>query len=256
MKNLKNNVIVITGASSGIGKAAALEFAKKGAITVLAARRMERLEELAKQIKDKFGTDSLPVMTDVTVESNVENLFQRAKEKFGKIDILINNAGTGLKAEVTDIQLQQWQNLMDVNLTSVFLCTKQAAKTMKNQPQGGHIITISSIAGKFGAPSYSAYCSSKHAVTGFMKAVKHEQRKNHIKCSTIHPARIDTEFFDDYKHKPGRGQMLSPKDLADFIIATAQRCPVKKTTVIITNFCKRIYYMIRFGIKSQTEKKS
>ncbi len=236
---LTDKVVVITGASSGIGRAVAIEFAKKGGCLVLAARRIEKLQALHQHILS-FNLNCIYVQTDVTREDDVVNLFTRAREKFGRVDILVNNAGRGLKSEVCDTNLEDWNSVIDANLTSVFLCSKQAVKSMKQDNIKGHIITVCSIAGLFGGSTYAAYCASKHGVNGFVKALKWEVRKYGIKVSTIYPARVDTEFFDSYKKKPGRNQMLSPKDIADYIVAAATRCPLVIAKAGIANFIKRI----------------
>ncbi|MHC4659226.1 MAG: SDR family oxidoreductase [Planctomycetota bacterium] len=244
MATLKNKVVVITGASSGIGKAAAIEFAKKGAIVVLAARRTEKLQELNEHISS-FNANCICIRTDVTKEEEVIELFDETENKFGRIDILINNAGRGLKSEVCDISCDDWLSVIHTNLTGIFLCTREAVKRMKQKEIKGHIITVSSIAGLFGAPAYAAYCASKHGATGFMRSLKWEVRKYAIKVSTIYPARVDTDFFDIYKKRPHRRQMLSAEDIADYLVAIASRSPAKIIGVRILNIFKRIYYFVR-----------
>jgi 3-oxoacyl-[acyl-carrier protein] reductase len=244
MATLKNKVVVITGASSGIGKAVAIEFAKKKATVVLTARRTEKLNEL-KELISAFNKNCICIKTDVTKEKEVIELFDETENKFGRIDILINNAGRGLKSEVCDISYDDWLSVIHTNLTGVFLCTREAVKRMKQKEIKGHLITVSSIAGLFGAPTYAAYCASKHGTTGFMKSLKWEVRKYGIKVSTIYPARVDTEFFDIYKKRPHRRQMLPAKDIAKYLAAVVSRSPVKILSVRIFNIFKRIYYFVR-----------
>ncbi len=243
MTSLKNKVVIITGASSGIGKATAIEFAKKGAKVVLVARRKERLEELENYIK-KFNKNCIHINADLTKKADIINLFNIVEKKYKKIDILINNAGRGLKATVCNISCDDWLSVINTNLTSVFLCTREAVKRMRKEENKGHIITISSIAGLYGAPSYAAYCASKHGVTGFKRSLKWELRKHGIKVSTIHPARVDTEFFDIYKKRPNKSQMLTPLDIADYILAIAERSIIKMIYIRIRNIFKRIYCFI------------
>ena len=243
MLSLKDKVIVITGASSGIGHAAALKFAEKGASLVLAARRAEKLQQLQNQIVE-FNPNCIYVPTDLTKPEQVQNLFKKVIERFGKIDILINNAGRGLKSELVNITLEDFNSVIDTNLTSVFLCTQQAVRIMTEKNVKGHIITVCSIAGLFGAPTYSAYCASKHAVNGFVKSLKWELRKHHIKISAIYPARVDTEFFNSYRKRPSKRQLLSPNDIAELLLAVAQRAPLKVAAVRARNFAKRIRNLI------------
>jgi NAD(P)-dependent dehydrogenase (short-subunit alcohol dehydrogenase family) len=245
MITLKDKVVVITGASSGIGAAAAMQFAQKGAAVVLAARRMERLKELEKRII-AFGGKCLCVRADVTSEDDVDRLFDEALSRFGRIDILVNNAGRGLKAKIVDIEYVQWQSVIETNLTSVFLCTKRAAARMKADGIKGHIITVCSIAGLFAGPAYGAYCASKHGVKALMASAKWELRSDNIKISTIYPGRVDTEFFGNYVKKPGQGQMLSADDIAAYIIAIASRSFFKIKGRKILNILKRIYFAGRY----------
>ena len=126
---LKDKVVVITGASSGIGKAAAFAFARKGAKVVITARRIEKLEEIKSYI-NKFNPNCLAVKADVTKEDDVINLFDKTEEEFGRIDLLINNAGRGLKSKLCDIKCEDWINTVNTNLTSVFLCTREASNRM------------------------------------------------------------------------------------------------------------------------------
>ncbi|MFH1641786.1 MAG: SDR family oxidoreductase [Nanoarchaeota archaeon] len=244
---MKNKVVVITGASSGIGKAAAIEFAEKGAKVVLAARRLEKLQELHNFIST-FNKNCMPIRTDVTQEKDVINLFKETEKKFGRVDILINNVGKGLKSKFHLISCDEWISTIHTNLTNVFLCTKQASKMMMREKIKGHIITISSLAGLFNIPGYSGYCCTKHAVTSFKSSIKWELRQHGIKVSTIHPYKVDTEFFDAYNKKPNRAEMLSPKDVAHFLVAIAERNILKITYVRIINIFKRIYYLIRHTI--------
>ena len=242
MVTLTNKVILITGASSGIGRATALECAQKGAIVVLAARRIEKLQALHKEITS-FSKNCLYVKTDVTREDQVENLIEQTYQQFGRIDILINNAGRGLKAEIPQITIDEWHTVLDTNLTSVFLCSKAVLKKMIPQ-KSGHIITVCSIAGLYGTASYAAYCAAKHGVTGFQRSLKWESRKHNIKVSTLFPGRVDTEFFDVYPKRPQRSQMLSSEDLASYIICIAEQRPARRHALRLFNFGKRIVKLI------------
>jgi uncharacterized protein len=244
MTCLKNKVIVITGASSGIGKASAIEFARKGAKVVLAARRIEKLQELEKFILS-FNKNCIHIKTDVTQENEVINLFKETIKTFGGVDILINNVGKGLKSKFNHITCEDWISTVHTNLTSVFLCTKEASNIMIKNRTKGHIITISSLAGVFNIPGYSAYCSTKHAVSSFKSSIKWELKKHGIKISTIHPYKVDTEFFDIYEKRPNKAEMLSPKDIAKYLVAIAQRNILKIIFIRISNIFKRMYYFVR-----------
>jgi len=248
MATLENKVIVITGASSGIGEAAAIAFAQKGAKVVLAARRIEKLKKLTENIHH-FNKYCIFVSTDITQESEVINLFNETEIQFGKLDILINNAGKGLKSEVLNIRFDDWLSVIQTNITGIFLCTREAVKQMIQKKNRGHIITISSIAGFYGAPGYAAYSASKHGVTGFMRSIKWELRKYGIKTSTIHPARVDTHFFDNYEKRPPRNQMLLAGDVANYLVAIASRSLPRIIGNRILILGKRIFYFFRYFSK-------
>jgi len=244
MTSLKDKVVVITGASSGIGRAAALEFIRKGARVVLAARRLDKLQALCRELSPS-GDRCLAVQTDVTQEADVEQLFRAAEEHFGRVDILVNNAGRGLKSPLIDTDMDEWLSVIHANLTSVYLCTRMAARSMVRDSVRGHIITVASIAGLFSVPGYAAYCASKRGVAGFQRAAKWELRKLGIKTSTIYPFRVDTEFFDIYPGRPSRRQMLSARDIARYITAIASRSWLLRAYVRLVLVLKRIYYLVR-----------
>ncbi len=244
MTSLKDKVVVITGASSGIGRAAALEFIRKGARVVLAARRLDILQALCRELSPS-GDQCLAVQTDVTLEADVEQLFHAAEEHFGQVDILVNNAGRGLKSPLIDTDMDEWLSVIHTNLTSVYLCTRMAARSMIRGSVRGHIITVASIASLFSAPGYAAYCASKRGVAGFQRAAKWELRKLGIKTSTIYPFRVDTEFFDIYPGRPSRRQMLSARDIARYITAIASRSWLLRAYVRLVLVLKRIYYLVR-----------
>jgi NAD(P)-dependent dehydrogenase (short-subunit alcohol dehydrogenase family) len=176
-------VAVVTGAGSGIGKAVALALAKADYAVVLAGRRLAALEEVAREA----GPESLPVATDVTDPGSVNALFARAAERFGRVDLLFNNAGTAAPpAPLEDLSVEQWRRVIDTNLTGVFLCTQAAFRQMKTQsPRGGRIINNGSISATAPRPHMSAYTASKHAVSGLTKATSLEGRQYDIACGQI-----------------------------------------------------------------------
>jgi NAD(P)-dependent dehydrogenase (short-subunit alcohol dehydrogenase family) len=248
MISLRDKVVVITGASSGIGKATALGFAEKSAKVVLAARRVDKLKELAEEIK-VFNKNCLYVKTDITREGDVIKLFDEAERVFGRIDILISNAGRGCEVGICDLTFDEWLSVLNTNLTSVFLCTREAVKRMIAQGVRGHIITVCSILGRFGIPGHSGYCASKHGVTGFKKSMWWELRKHRIKVSTIFPANVDTELFDSMKTLPHRREMLTAKDVAAYLTTIASRSFFRILSMRLILMWKRIYYFTRYALK-------
>ena len=246
MISLINKTILITGASSGLGKALAIQLAKEKCNLVLSARRLDILKEVEDEIK-KINPDmkSIIVQADISEEKDVVNLFERAIKNFGKVDILINNAGRGLPAKIHDISKEEWDSVIHTNLDGVFLSSREAVKHMlKNN--GGQIITVCSIAGLYGASGYSAYCASKHGVAGFNRSLWLELRKKGIKVSTIYPARIDTDFFKDYSKKPSTKEMISAEDIADYIVSVMKREKLGRALKRVKLIYKRIRQIIRF----------
>ena len=245
MGSLNHKVVLITGASSGIGRATTIAFANKGAKVALAARRSEKLREIQEDILS-YGGECIYVTTDTTNEEEVKGLFYETENRIGTIEILVNCAGKGMQRYLRDTTHEEWLSVLGANLTSVFLCTREAEQRMIATKTRGHIITVSSIAGFYGAPKYSAYSASKHGVTGFQRSIKWELRKHGIKVSTVHPFRVDTEFFDAYEKRPHRGQMLSPEDIGSYIVAIASGSKLKRIFKMGSNLGKRIWNLSRF----------
>ena len=247
MVDLKDKVVVITGASSGIGRAAAIAFARKGCKVVLAARRIKKLKELKEEIVP-FNRNCWYLQTDVSREKDVRRLFDEAARAFGRIDIVINCAGRGCEVEVPDISHDEWLSVINTNLTSVFLCTREAARRMIAKGIEGHIITVCSVLGRFGLRGHAGYCASKHGVTGFNKAARWEFRKHRIKVSTIYPANVDTELFHALKTVPRRRELLAAEDVARYLVAIASRSFLKLLALRLILICKRVYYFTRYFI--------
>ena len=179
-------VAIVTGAGSGIGRSVALAFLKDGYRVALAGRRRDMLEETAKL--SAAGERALVVPTDVTDAKAIGALFAAAKASFGRLDVLFNNAGIGTPGKILleDLTLEQWQAVVNTNLTGLFLCTQQAFKLMKSQdPRGGRIINNGSISAYAPRPFSAPYTSTKHAVTGLTKSTALDGRKYDIACGQI-----------------------------------------------------------------------
>ena len=166
-----SKVALITGAGSGVGKAAALALAKDGFAIVLAGRRPEPLAAAAEEIKAR-GRQALAVVTDVGDPASVAALFAKTKQEFGRLDLLFNNAGTGAPAvPLEDVTYEQWKTVVDANITGAFLCTQQAFRMFKaQQPQGGRIINNGSISAHTPRPFSAPYTATKHAISGLTKS--------------------------------------------------------------------------------------
>ena len=178
-------VAIVTGAGSGIGKAAALALLAEGYSVALAGRRAEPLQAAAAE--SGAGDRALAVATDVGKQQSVRELFAKTQAQFGRLDVLFNNAGGGAPAmPMEDLTLEQWQGVLDVNLTGAFLCTQEAIKIMKAQdPRGGRIINNGSISAHAPRPNSVAYTSTKHAITGLTKCTSLDGRKYDIACGQI-----------------------------------------------------------------------
>lgn len=212
---LKGRVAVVTGASSGIGEACALGYANAGARVVLAARRLERLEALAKRI-ESAGGEALPVETDVTDEAAVANLFKQAVARFGTVDVLINNAGFADSTPIEDMSFDDWSRMIATNLTSAFLCSREAFRIMK--PQGhGRIVNIGSISARVPRANSPAYTASKYGLDGLTHALAIDGRDHNIAVSMFNPGIVATEIAPGAV-KLDKDFAAQPEDIADAII--------------------------------------
>jgi NAD(P)-dependent dehydrogenase (short-subunit alcohol dehydrogenase family) len=179
-------VAIVTGAGSGIGMAVAVTLLKHGYSVALAGRREDALKQAVEAAGDA-GSRALAVATDVARPDSVRALFERTRERFGRLDLLFNNAGTGAPGiPMEDLTFEQWQNVVNVNLTGVFLCTQEAIRLMKAQtPRGGRIINNGSISAHTPRPNSAPYTATKHAVTGLTKSTALDCRKYDIACGQI-----------------------------------------------------------------------
>jgi len=211
---LEGRVVVITGASSGIGEACALVFSRHGAKLVLAARRAERLSGLVEKIEAQGG-EALAVTTDVTSESDVENLFSQAVGRFGTVDVLINNAGVADSTPVYEMSLETWHKVIETNLTSAFLCSRAAFRVMKEQNRG-RIINIGSISARVPRENSPAYAASKWGLDGFTRSLAIDGREFNIAASIFHPGIVATEIAPGAVKLPA-DLSADPMDIADVI---------------------------------------
>ncbi|MBN1143005.1 MAG: SDR family oxidoreductase, partial [Bacteroidales bacterium] len=172
---MKNKVVIVTGASSGIGLATAEAFAREGSKVVLAARRDSELRKIEENLRSS-GYDVLAVTTDVTIEDDCRNLIDKTIEKYGKIDILINNAGLSMRALFKDVDLKVLRQLFDVNFWGAVNCTKYALPHLISSK--GSVVGVSSVAGFVGLPGRTGYSASKYALHGFLETLRIENLKN------------------------------------------------------------------------------
>jgi short-subunit dehydrogenase len=187
---LKDKVIFISGASSGIGALMAIRLAERGAIPVLTGRNVERLKEISAAIKGKNAYYSM----DVTDNEQVKKTIDAVIAKYGKIDVLLNNAGYGQFEDFMSMPVESFEKMMDTNYMGIVRCTKAVIPHMAKQGSG-HIVNIASLAGKLGTAKSTSYTATKHAVLGFTNSLRMELRGQGIQVSAVNPGPIDTPFF-------------------------------------------------------------
>ena len=222
---IKDKVVIITGASSGIGYATALSLAKEGAKLVVGARRTDRLESLVKEIEENNG-EILAQKLDVTKKSDCDDLVNTAIKKWGKVDVLINNAGLMPLSFVKNLKVDEWDQMIDVNIKGVLYCTAAVLPHMR-ESKSGHIINISSVAGRIVFPAGSVYCATKHAVTAFSEGLRQElSPRNNIRVTTIEPGVVSTELtntitdesLEKFVESSKKMEALKAEDIASAII--------------------------------------
>ena len=189
--SLQDKVVIIMGASSGIGAATAKLLASKGAKVTIAARRMNRLEEIKQANPD---SDILAIEADVTKAEEVQNVVDQTVAKFGRVDALYNNAGIMPVNNLDQIAQDEWQNMLDINVKGVLNGIAAALPVMKKQ-KSGHIITTSSVLGYEVLPGYAAYSGTKYAVRAIMEGLRQEEHQNNIKTTIIAPGSVKTELY-------------------------------------------------------------
>jgi short-subunit dehydrogenase len=216
MKITNSTVALVTGASSGLGAALAVELARSGAKVAITARRQDRLEAVAQQIIEAGGS-SLVIPADITNKAEAEKTVRATIETFGTIDLLINNAGRELRASLEATTLAQLESLFALNVFPLWYTTAVALPVMKAQKRG-HIVNISSISGRLGSPYHSAYIASKHAVIGFTAALRTELADSGVEASVVSPIGISTEI--DHVTEGGGMGSLYEKGLAQAAVAS------------------------------------
>lgn len=223
-KQLTGHVVLVTGASSGIGEAVALAFAAEGATVVAAARRADRLAGLVDRI-GKSGVTATPLALDVTDEAQVRSGIERIRERYGRLDVLVNNAGIMLSARVADADPVDWRTMIDANLFGLMLVTHAALPLLKTA--GGHIFNVSSISARLANAGSPGYAASKAAVVAFTESLRKELASQGVRVTVVLPGIVETELFTHLKDAATRerfGKMiaamtpLQPADIANAIV--------------------------------------
>ncbi|MEK4056946.1 SDR family oxidoreductase [Paenibacillus sp. FSL F4-0087] len=220
MSNIAGKVVILTGASSGIGEATAKVLASKGANLVLAARREERLEQLQREIQNNGG-HAIIKPTDVTSHTQMEDLAEYALSEFEKIDVLINNAGIMPQAFLFKKKVDEWDNMIDVNIKGVLYAIAAVLPSMREQ-KSGHILNLSSVAGHNIYPGGTVYCGTKHAVTAISEGLRQEEAMSgtNIRVTNISPGAVSSELLEttsDPESKAGLDEFYKSAIDADHI---------------------------------------
>jgi len=222
---IKDKVAIVTGASSGIGYATALALSRAGAKVAAGARRMDRLESLKSEISKNGGEVSIQKL-DVSIKSECDAFADAVLKKWGTIDILVNNAGLQPLSFFKNLKVEEWDKMIDVNIKGVIYCTAAVITTMANN-KSGHIVNISSVAGRVVYPSGSVYCATKHAVIAFSEGLRQEfSQRSNIRVTCIEPGVVATELIEaitdkaleKYVERTKQMEALQAEDIANAIM--------------------------------------
>ncbi|MEM9071975.1 MAG: SDR family NAD(P)-dependent oxidoreductase [Myxococcota bacterium] len=224
MTRWKNRVALVTGASSGIGRAIAEDLAELGMKLVLAARREDRLKALRAELASK--TEVLPVRVDLRDEGSIDALFETVRATWGGVDVLINNAGLGRNAPLTSGSTEAWREMLEVNVLGLCVCTREAVKDMRARGDDGHVVHIASMASHRVPPNSGVYSATKYAVRSLTEGLRQELRAlgSSIRITAISPGFVETEFAEVYwgdedraKETYSQFRVLDAKDVASAV---------------------------------------
>ena len=238
---LRDQVAIVTGASSGIGRATALALAKEGARVALAARRESSLRELADDI-ERMGRKAIVLPTDVTQRRQVESMTQAVLSQWGRLDILIANAGEYIQGPIVDLDPSELQRSLDINYFGGVYCIKAVLPAMLAQ-KSGHILTVTSMDGKIGLPPDAPYVSAKFALTGFCEVLRQEVSDHGIAVTNVLPGRVDTVMIEHLRFS-WVSPKISPESVARSIIEAIRR---RRPIVIVPPQAKLLYYINVFA---------
>lgn len=227
-ENLTRTVALVTGASSGIGRTTAIRLAAAGSAVAIVARRAERLDELAEEIRAADG-NALPIAADLTDADAARAAIERTVAELGRLDTVVNAAGLMLNGPTEELTLEDWDRMVDINLRGLLNVTKPAiehliAATETSPRKVADLVNISSVAGRFAASGTAGYNATKFGVTAFTEALRQEFAQRHLRVSVIEPGRVDTELFDHREGSAegftamfGQIEYLQPDDIAEAV---------------------------------------
>ncbi|WP_254525704.1 SDR family oxidoreductase [Natrinema caseinilyticum] len=218
--DLDERTAVVTGAGRGIGRSVALGLAKEGMNVVLAARSENEIGRVAETIRDR-GSEAVAAPTDVTSTDDVTALFDRTREEFEQVDLLVNNAGTTADGNLWELTDDEWETVLDVNLNGVFRCCREALTGGMLEREAGTIVNMSSLTGKVGFAGTSAYGASKRGIQGLTNTLAKELKDTPVRVSAVCPGQVATEMTDDI----AAVDRLEPEDVTDIVVFLATRPP-------------------------------
>jgi len=223
MSELVGKVAIVTGAGTGIGKGISRALAGAGAHLVLASRNEENLQKTADELKE-YNSEVKIIPTDITKEEAVIALFKQTMDSFGRLDILINNSGISVGKSIDELSLQEWSQVVDLNLTGTFLCSREAMKIMKEQG-GGRIVNIGSISGQMPRLNSAPYVATKFGIAGLTKATALEGRDFGVAASCVHPGNVAIERRVASDSAQDQEPMMSVDDIAKVVLTTVTLPP-------------------------------
>ncbi|MFC1899482.1 SDR family oxidoreductase [Chloroflexota bacterium] len=229
---MKGKIAIVTGGGRGIGRATALAFAGEGANVVIAARTQSEIEAVADEIK-KLGQEALAVPTDIQYKSQVDTMVKQAYDRFGKVDILVNNGAVAIHNPIPQIREEDWDWILDVNLKGTFLCTQAVFSQMCEQGSG-HIVNVASGAGKHGGAKFGSYAVSKFGVVGLTQVTDAEGFPHGVKATVVCPGAADTKQRSQ-NHDDDVTKLLQPEDVADlilFVVTQPARAHIADVSII------------------------
>ncbi|WP_028035433.1 SDR family NAD(P)-dependent oxidoreductase [Chelativorans sp. J32] len=222
MESIQGKVAIVTGASSGIGLGIAREMAREGAVTILAARSGDKLRRIVEEIEERGGR-AFAVPADVTQEEEVQHLFREVERLAGRLDVLVNNAGIADATPTEELALERWREVVDTNLTSAFLCSREAIRTMKRNG-GGRIINIGSLSAKIPRPNSMAYTVTKFAIEGLTRSIALDGRDHNITASALHPGATVSALVPGVTDRL-QSDCIDPADLGRVVVLMASLPP-------------------------------
>lgn len=257
--DLRDAVVVVTGASAGIGRATALAFAREGSRVVVSARRQDRLRELSEEIR-RHGRQALAVECDVTEPAQVDRLRDRVRQEFGRCDVLVNNAGVPGSGPFLESSIEQTERVVRVNYLGVLYATK-AFLPMMREAGKGHVVNVASLAGRFATPGSAVYSSTKHAVVAFSEALHYEVAPLGILVTTVNPGLVVTESFPHREAVEHGRTLLTPEDVSRVIVHVVKRGIAPERSVPRWQASLQVFRLLtpplyRFAVREITKRRA